>query len=702
MGARPTWSPGYGRVRCASPDPSWAAHVPLVSSWVLRKAKRNKPQVWAEQVVDHASRTVSYRIREGGSPPPGTMGRSAATCVVTGTPIPRDYIKREALAGRMESQMIAVVAEGNRKRVYLPPVELPGIVPPDDVPSGKLSTNSQYMGTPLYGMTTTDSLFASRQLVALTTFSDLLLEIGSRVEADAREAGLAGDRIRLRDGGSGTAAYADAMVTYLAFALDRCADLWATGATWNSTGQTIQHVFGRQAIPMVWDYAEANPFSGSSGNWLGQVSWIQKALIRLPAEEVEGEVAQRDAVTRLGEVPSPLVSTDPPYYDNVPFADLSDFFYVWLRRNLREVWPEEFATLLTPKADELVANPHRAGSKQAARDFFESGMTEVLQQIAACQNPEFPATIFYAYKQQETRQDGIASTGWETFLQGLVDAGLCVTATWPIRTEMPSRMRAMGSAALSSSVVVACRPRPATAPLATRREFLDQLSSELPAAVRLLQDQAIPPVDMAQSVIGPGMEIFSRYTRVLEADGTPMRVRAALALINETLQEALSAEETELDRDTRWALTWYEQYGHDPGPYGDADTLSKAKDTSVAGVVEAGIAENRAGKVRLYTSSELDEQWDPLSDKRFTVWEVTQHLITCLDRSESDAADLLQKVGGGNSDRARRLAYLLHQIADRAGRTQDTVAYNTLIQTWPHIARLAHTRGPSQPTLEGI
>lgn len=684
-----------------SPDPSWDGHVPLVRSWVLRKPKHNKPLVWAEPMIDRTCRRVTYRIREGGTPPKGTMARTAAACSVTGTPVSRDYIKAEALAGRLRQHLIAVVAEGRRKRVYVPPVDVPHVDRPADVPTGRLSTNSQYMGTPLYGMTTTASLFTDRQLVALSTFSNLLGEVRRVVDADAREAGLVDDRVRLRDRGAGVAAYADAISTYLAFAVDRCASLWANLTRWNSTGEKLQHIFGRQALSMVWNFAEANPFSNLSGNWSGQVGWVQKALAAVPAVGV-GEVLQGDAPARVSEVSSPVVCTDPPYYDNVPYADLSDFFYVWLRHNLSDVWPEETATMLTPKADELVANPHRAKDKQDAKQHFEQGMARVWDRIAVSQHPGFPATVFYAFKQQETKHGEAISTGWETFLQGLVNAGLQVTATWPIRTEMSARLRAMDSAAMASSIVIACRQRPVDASLATRREFLDALHAELPRRTRLLQDQAIAPVDMAQSAMGPGMEVFSRYAKVLEAEGTPMPVRTALALINEVLEEVLSEEETEFDGDTRWAITWYDQFGHEAGPFGDAETLSKAKNTSVAGVVQAGIAESRAGKVRLLTRAELDPEWDPVEDKRPTVWEITQHLIACLEESETAAADLLRKVGG-NGDRARRLAYLLYQIADRRGRSADAVAYNTLIRTWHDLARLAAAqRGPTELTLEGM
>ena len=683
-----------------SPDPSWNGHVPLVRSWVLRKAKKNKPAVCVEPIVDRSTLTVSYRIREGDEATAGTVGRRGATCLATGTPISFDYIANQGRRRLMARTPIALVAEGHRRRVYSAPVPQPK--PPDPQWSPRIRLPERTLGFRVqrYGMVEWKDLFTDRQLVALSTFSDVLRVLHPMIERHALAVGLAGDEVRLRNGGSGVTAYADAVVTYLAFVVDRCADYWSTIATW-AQGGFIRSTFARQAIPMVWDYAEVNPFSGSSGNWMGQVAWVRKAVAAAPDRGV-GEVLQRDASARVADVSSPVVCTDPPYYDNISYADLSDFFYVWLRRNVGEIWPEETATLLTPKSEEIIANPYRAGSKEDAKKHFEDGMAEVLHRIAAFQNPRFPATVFYAYKQQESKQGGVVSTGWETFLQGLVDAGLRITATWPVRTERQGKL-GKDAAMLASSVVIACRPRPANAPLATRRELLDVLQSELPDAVRLLQDQAIAPVDMAQSAIGPGMAVFSRYAKVLEADGTRMRVRTALALINEALEEVLSSEETEFDGDTRWALTWYEQFGDDPAPFGDAETLSKAKNTSVSGVVQAGIAELKAGKVRLITRDELDEEWDPLTDRRLTVWEVAQHLIARLDDSETEAAELLRKVGGGVGDRARRLAYLLYQIADRKGRSDDAVAYNGLIRAWHDIARLAAAgQGPVAQTFEGM
>lgn len=671
-----------------SPDPSWKGHVPLVNSWVLRKAKKGKPVVWVEPVVDRDTQTITYRIREGGTPIQGTVeNRKGATCLATGSPIGFKYIREESRQGRSGVVPIAVVAEGPAGRIYLPPQPVPEIPEPSWLPTQRLDGKAK-VNVGLYGLTKWGDLFTDRQLVALNTFSDLLREVRPLIEEHAVEAGLAADGVRLRDGGSGATAYADAVVTYLAFVVDKCADYWSTICSWHNSGEKIRNTFARQAIPMTWDFAEGNPFSDSTGNWMAMVNWVLKVVEQSPAT-TEGHIAQRDAAARLAEVPQPVVSADPPYYGNVSYADLSDFFYVWLRKNLREVWPDELSTVLTPKAEELIANPYRAGSKEAAKEHFESGMEEVFERVAAAQHPDFPATVFYAFKQEESSSDGVASTGWETFVQGLLSAGFSVTATWPVRTELSTRSVAIGTAALASSIVLALRPRPADAKLATRSEFLAALRAELPDAIRLLQKESIAPVDMAQSAIGPGMAVFSRYAKVLEADGSPMTVRQALALINEVLQEVLSAEETEFDADTRWALTWFEQYGLNPGPFGDAETLSKAKGTSVSGVVRAGIAVQSGGKVRLVDRDELDRGWDPTSDPRLTVWEVTQHLIARLSESENAAADLLARVGAGVGERARQLAYLLYQVADRKGWAKEAVAYNSLVQTWPELRRLA-------------
>ena len=676
-----------------SPDPSWNGHVPLLQTGVLRN-RPGKPLLWVEPIVDSDTQTIKYEIREGGNSKGTMIAYGNAVCVSTGTAIPKEYIKQEAQQGNIGMDLIAIVAESKRGRIYISPEEN-NVLPdkPRFFPTSRLSANSRYMVPTLYGMNTTDSLFTNRQLLALTTFSDLL-EVREKVIEDAIESNLSDDGIRLRDGGSGSFAYADAITTYLAFAIDRCATRWSSVCVWDTQGEKIGQVFGRQAIPMVWDFVEANPFSNSSGNWSGNVEWVAKAIAKLPANK-PGEIFQRNATARLKEVKQSVICTDPPYYDNVPYADISDFFYVWLRHNLSDIWPEECATLLTPKNAELVADPKRAGSKEAAKKYFEVGMCRVMEEIANYQHLDFPATLFYAFKATETKKEKTTSTGWETFLQGLIDANLMITATWPMRTEMSGRLRATGSAALASSVVIACRRRSDETPMETRGGFISALRNELPGAIQLLQEQNIAPVDMAQSAIGPGMRIFSRYSKVVEADGSSMLVRAALAHINEVLGEVLSEEEAELDADSQFALTWYEQFGYEPGPSGQAIVLAQAKVTTVDGVVDAGIIESRGGQVRLLRRDELEEDWSPAEDKRRTDWEAVQHLVRLLERSEPEAAGLLRQLGG-LGDRARHLAYLLYAVCDKKGWSEEAVAYNGLIATWPELVLLSGTSAAGQ------
>jgi putative DNA methylase len=519
-------------------------------------------------------------------------------------------------------------------------------------------------------------------------------------------------RPRSQEGDSGATAYADAVATYLALSISKAADLASTQCHWQSNPQhlKIAPTFARHALSMNWDYAEGNPFSDSSGNFWRQIELIDEVLVDLGHGQ-EGEVIQKNA-SRFGSENKPniIISTDPPYYDNVPYADLSDFFYIWLRHSLREVYPDLFGTLLVPKAQELVAEPFRHGGREAAQRFFEEGLLKVFERIRLLQHADYPLTVYYAFKQAEgdpagsaggspaeddsddaqvAHTQGIASTGWETMLQGLIQVGFGIVGTWPVRTERPGRLRETGSNALASSIVLVCRPRPEDARAATRREFLNALKAELPGALRRLQQGNIAPVDLAQAAIGPGMAVFSRYSKVVESDGSPMRVRTALQIINQELDAVLAEQEGEFDGDTRWAIAWFDQYGVNEGPYGVAETLSKAKNTSVEGMVEAGIVVARSGKVRLLSRDELPADWDPGRDRRVTVWEVAQHLVHALDkRGEGGAAALLAQLGG-EGEIARDLAYRLYTTCERKGWAQEALAYNSLVVAWPEIRRLA-------------
>lgn len=674
-----------------SPDPTWNGQVPLVASWTLANVK-GKPKVWIEPIVDTQHQTISYEIREGGEPThTRTVDRGNGTCVATGAAIPGNLIKQSGREGAMGQQLMAIVAEGARGRRYCAPTNTDESTAksalPDWTPEGKNPEKLTGGTVFVYGLNEWRKLFTPRQLKALTTFSDLLEAASAQVRMDAIAAGLADDGVRLRDGGSGATAYADAVVTYLAFTIDKCADYWSTICSWHSSKQLVRNTFGRQAIAMTWDFVETNPFSASTGNWMAMIDWLQKAVRNLPAS-TPASVVQRDARARVAESTGSIITTDPPYYDNISYADLSDFFYVWLRRNLRDVWPEECATVMTPKAEELIANQHRAGSKRAAEKHFESGMAEFMQEVVAAQHPSAPATIYYAYKATEAKDGEMRSTGWDTFLQAVLDSGMQVTATWPLRTELGNRLIASGTNALASSIVLACRPRDTRAPMASRGEFVAALADELPEAVHLLMSGNIAPVDIPQSTIGPGVKVFSRFSKVVDADGSAMSVSDALAIINDQLSEILNGEEAELDRDTRFALDWYTQFGYNQASTGLADSVARAKNTSVSGIEASGIGETRGGKFRLYERHELDGSWSPTNDSRLTVWEATQHLIARLDQSESHAAELLRLLGG-YGDSARSLAYLMFKKATDKGWAAEAGSYNALITAWPELRNIS-------------
>jgi putative DNA methylase len=511
--------------------------------------------------------------------------------------------------------------------------------------------------------------------------------------ADAVTAGMIDDKLPLNDGGKGATAYADAVATYLAFAVDRCSDYWSSIATWHSSNQQIRCTFARQAIPMTWDFIEANPLSNSSGGWISLYLSTVEALENLPCL-IEGKVTQVDATTSNIYGKSIVVSTDPPYYDNIGYADLSDFFYVWLKRSIGDLYPDIFKTLVVPKAQELVATPYRfSGSKQEAKDFFEQGLYKTFQRMREMAHEGYPLTVYYAFKQQETESTSdnliTASSGWETMLEGLIRAGFTITGTLPMRTEQHHRMVAHNTNTLASSIALICRPCPVDATSITRRQFLKELQQELPLAIANLQQGNLAPVDMAQASIGPGMGVFSRYKAVRESDGSEMRVRTALQLINRTLDEFLNEQEGEFDGDTRWALTWFEKYQYESGAYGEAETLSRAKSTSIKGLETAGILAAKGGKVKLLTRQELPDKWIPAEDERIPVWEATQHLSRTLEqRGEVGTATLLMELGD-KAENARDLAYRLYSICEAKGWTQEAIAYNSLVSSWSEISRLS-------------
>jgi putative DNA methylase len=667
------------------PNPACAGTMPLVSKfWLGRKKGKER---YAEPIPDGTR--VRFEIRgPGGTPRQGTINRSGAVCVICATPVPLTYIRAEANANRMGIQLMAIAAEGPRQRYYVAPTvehEKAADVPqPVDIPEAELPEQALGFRVQGYGMRTWADLFTNRQLAALTTFSDLSKEARSRAIKDGADP-----------------AYADAIATYLALTTSRLADRNSIVVAWDSssTKETSSHVFTRQAIAMSWDVAEANPLGVSTGNLHDALEQMSLAVERLPAR---GHGTSFQASASSMDVNNRLVSTDPPYYDNVGYADLADFFYVWIRRSLGSIYPNLLGTVLTPKSDELVADPFRRGGRENAELYFEEGFTKVFDRICAATPDGYPITVFYAFKQAEMDDDGgHASTGWETLLEGMLKAGWTVTATWPIRTELGNRQRSLDSNALASSIVLACRPRPADAGFTDRRGLISALREEFPVALRKLEQGKIAPVDLRQAAIGPGMAVFSRYARVNEPDGAPMRVRAALSLINQVLDEKLSQLEGNVSPDTRFCVEWFKQYGFDDGPYGTAETLSKGIDTSINGLERGGVLISRAGKVKLKSVREIPDFYDPGTDDRISEWEICLHLAKRLqDQGADEAARLMaavRVVSRVDLDDVKELAYLLYSIAEKKGWAETALLFNNLGTLWTDLEDTARKVAASGP-----
>jgi putative DNA methylase len=691
----------------ASPNPATrGAHVPLMSTFWLSSKKGS--EAWLDPIVDRAAGAWRFAVRTGAPPDAavvraGTkLGRGARfRCLLTDEPMDDDHIKAEGKAGRMATRLAAIVAEGSRGRVYLPAPpqheQVARHAQPTWKPEYMIQGTTQYLGAKMYGMHQFSQLFTSRQLTAMVTLSDLVKAVREEVRRDAVMAGLPDTEAK---------AYAATVVTFLALALDRCADFNNALCTWSQGNQKVMHLFGRQAIPMVWDFAEANALGEVVGAWSTCSEYVADCIEVTPAvSEQPGHARQIDAASAWDGLKDVLVSTDPPYYSNVPYSNLSDFFYVWLRRTIGDLYPDLFATILVPKEPELVAAPERfGGDKQKAKEHFEFGFRRAFTSLREKMDPRFPLTVYYAFKQDDEESgadedqtggdNGPAinrTTGWETMLEALIGTGFQITATWPVRASQAWRMRAMGSNALASYIVLACRHRSEPAPRTDRRSFVAELTRNLPGALKRLQQGNIAPVDFAQAAIGPGMAIYSRYGSILESGGKAMGVRTALALINRTLTEVLSEQEDEFDAATRWAIAWFEQHGFSEGDFGDAELLSKAKVTSVAGLQQTRLVQSGGGKVRLLRPEELSKDWDPTRDQRLTIWEVTHQLLRVyLHEKVGDpaTAGLLRKVGP-RGDLARDLAYRLFALSEKSNRSQEAQAYNALVLGWPEILRLA-------------
>lgn len=683
-------------VKC--PNPACGCEMPLVKSFTLSKKKGKEAYIRSKLDGSRFSYSVVY-----GKPiaEEGTVIRSGAHCLACGSSVPFDYIRKEGQEHRLGADLTAIVAEGKNGRLYITPdseqLHIANVPKPEDYPSGVLSGKSR-VNVSLYGFNETSDLFTNRQLTALTTFSALVGEAQKKAEADAVAAGMFNDHIALSEGGTGARAYGEAVGVYLAFGVSRMTDIDNALCRWEVTKTQVRNLFSRQAIPMVWDYAENNVFNNAAGDYTTSLGSIIKVIERFEQQN-EGAVCQFDAQSDCG-LRDIAISTDPPYYDNIGYADLSDFFYVWLRQSLKEIYPRLFRTMLVPKTEELVATPYRFdGSVEKARDFFEEGMFKTCCQLCTYSRADIPVTIYYAFKQSESEEDGegdqTASTGWETMLSAIIRAGFSITGTWPMRTELANRTIASGTNALASSIVLVCRKRSETAGSCTRREFINALHREMRPALEKLQSANIAPVDLAQSAIGPGIGVFSRYKSVLESDGKPMSVRAALQIINQELDAFYNEQEGELDRESRFCVELFSQYAFNNIKFGDADILARAKNTSVQALAEHGVMAASKGQVRLLTREEIPEKVDAHEE---CIWLLTQQLAHAMETGGvKTCAEIVMDIFGSNGEDAKALAYRLYTICERKNWAQEGYAYNNLVVAWPDIQNMAAQLQAAKP-----
>ena len=654
------------------PNPACGIQMPLQTTFQVSKKHSNEH--WIKPVVDYEAKRVSFVVQDhsGDVPEAGTVDRNGAVCIACNNAVPLSYVREAARIDRMGEQMTAIVAEGDRRRLYVSPtdehIQASISVEPAWCPTGNLPDQALGFRVQRYGFTHWHQLFTKRQLTTLTTFSDLHAAVRSQIR---------------QDGGNDN--YADAVCTYLALAVGREADMCSSFDRWHTSGEKVSGVFGRQAIPMIWDFVESNPFSNSTGNWVAHIEWIAKVVGRLPANVNSGTVHQADASTTIHAQGGPVIVTDPPYYDNIGYGDLSDFFYVWLRPMLRDIHSDLFASILVPKDEEMIATPFRF---ENPRQRFEDLLNKTLNLIRKRCSPEFPSSIFYAYKQQQEEREGRASTGWETMLSAIVSAGFQIVGTWPMRTEGSVRLNALAANALASSVVLVCRPRPNNAPTATRRQFFDALKKELPVALdQLTQKGHIAPTDLAQAAIGPGMQIYSRYSRVETISGEPVSVREALAAINRAIADYDERQEGDLDSESRFCLDWLKQHGYEEGAYGEAETLSLAKNVPISKLQHDGLLTAEGGKVKLLPLDAFSES-EQLTLGDTTVWEGCFRMAYHLNREDGKGIEGAAAVGremGSNVESVERLGRILYNHYDREGDSQNAVIFNNLVTEWQRI-----------------
>ncbi len=664
------------------PNPACRAIAPLVSSFWLSKKKG--ALTWIEPTGLGPGKPVRFEVNAGTAGPPvqRTVKRTGGTCLVCNQPIGFPYVRTEGKANRLGVQLLALVIDSLVGRRFDPPSATDlrtDVARPSGAPEVLLSPNPRDLKTPNYGYNTVADLFTNRQLVALGAFADAVSEMPALVEQDGGDPKLA-----------------VAVATVLGLCVSKMAMNHSTQGRFepvtNSSNGGIHPAFSRQALPMVWDFAELNPFSGSAGDWIAQFNSLARGLRTLPTAAPPARSFQSDARTAAVNLVLPMiVATDPPYFAQIGYADLSDYFYVWLRRTLSPVHPDLFATVATPKADELIADPYRhGGSISEATKYFVEGFTNTFRSLASAASPTLPMLVVYAHRQEESDADGVASsTAWDAMLSAIIAAGLRIVGTWPIHATTTNRQIGQGTNSLASYMVLVCRPQEARAKPTDRQGFVAALHAELPRAIRKLQEGDISTVDLGPAAIGPGMAVFSRFSRVIEPSGGSMTVGAALSLISQVSAEVLDEFVGDLDKETRWAMTWFKDHGFEPGTFDDAEKLFKRTDTSLEALTRAGIATGAKGKVVLTLRDRLPDHWDPDTDRHLTVWEVTQHLVKRLTSAggEQAAADLLRKCRRWG-DAARDLAQWL-AAASLNSRPAEALDLDALVTSWSELVRLA-------------
>lgn len=682
-------------VKC--PNPACGCEMPLVSSFVLSKKKGK--EAWVEPIID--GKNISYIAHSGNCPKAketNKLGKGATfRCPVCGATTEKKYIHDAFINKTDSAALMAIVAEGKNGRIYISPTLEQTTIAKSAVPEWEPEAEMNTKCTDLvsgrgYGITHWKQLFTPRQLTALTTFSDLVAEAQAKATQDALATGMADDGIGLADGGCGAKAYGQAVGVYLAFEVDQLANHSSNICGWNSPNTQMRSVFSRQAIPMTWDYAECNIFSNSSGSYSNLLERMVKGFYTLCDNQSFANQFESQKDCKLFNV---IISTDPPYYDNIGYADISDFFYIWLRQSINSIYPQLFRTTLVPKQEELVATPYRFnGSNKKACDFFESGMLQTFHKLHIYARNDAPITIYYAYKQIKSYDNDNAvqaSTGWETMLSAIIKAGFVITGTWPMRTEKPGRSIEIETNALASSIVLVCRKRPEDAPSCTRRTFISELKHELRSALKKLQSSNIAPVDMAQAAIGPGMGVFSRYAKVLEADGSPMTIRNALQAINAELDVYFSEQDGVLDAESRFCVDLYTQFAFNSIKFGEADVLARAKNTSVEEMVKMGLVYAEKGTVHLMERNELPELAQQRAQIDKCLWLLTQYLTLAMEKDGINGCAEIVLDFPTEAERARDLAYRLFSLAERKGWNSEAYAYNSLVAAWTEIQQQVGT-----------